>query len=67
MSNCKEINLLVTFDAKVWAKEFSKIYPMVFKYGEGAMPTEELMLGWFANAIMTGYDYARRTPDSLDN
>lgn len=37
------------FDALKWAKEFKRLYPD---------SDEELMLGWFANAIMTGYDKA---------
>lgn len=37
------------FDAQKWAKEFKRLYPD---------SDEELMLSWFANAIMTGYDKA---------
>jgi hypothetical protein len=39
------------FDAQVWAKEFCKINTAI---------DEATMLGWFANAIMAGYDYAHR-------
>ena len=56
----KEINLTQEFSGAVWAKEFSKMYPMILKDGEGAMPTEEIMLTWFCNAIMAGYDHANR-------
>jgi hypothetical protein len=41
-----------TMDAAVWAAEFVKLNP-------GA--DEGLMLSWFANAIMAGYDTARYT------
>jgi len=37
------------FDARVWAKAFCDRFP---GHDEG------LMLGWFANAIMAGYDHA---------
>jgi hypothetical protein len=40
-----------TTDASIWAKEFCKLNPQV---------DEDLMLTWFANAIMTGYDEAQR-------
>ncbi len=52
-----------SFDAKVWANEFCRMFPNMEK---------ETMLGWFANAIMAGYDYkdnekrifkGRRIPD----
>ena len=48
----KEFNLCGTIDAKVWAEEFIKTIkkkPKIAK-DEGAM------IGWFANAIMAGYD-----------
>lgn len=44
-------------DAKVWAQEFMK----TFKAHAGEPPAwldEDLMLGWFANAIMCGWDHA---------
>lgn len=40
-----------TMDAKVWADEFMKMNPPI---------THGLMLGWFANAIMAGYDTAQQ-------
>jgi hypothetical protein len=46
-----EVNLHATIDAEVWAAEFCRLFPDA-DYG--------LMLGWFANAIMTGYDEAMR-------
>lgn len=56
----KEINLHDCIDARIWAKEFSKMYPVILKDGEGATSTEELMIGWFANSIMAGVDEANR-------
>jgi hypothetical protein len=44
------LSLHETFDARVWAAEFVK------RFGGD----EELMIGWFANAIMAGYDIGRR-------
>lgn len=38
-----------TMDAAVWAAEFVKLHPDA---------DEGMMLGWFANAIMAGYDTA---------
>ena len=47
---------LPSFDARDWAKAFCKINP------DG--PPEDVMISWFANALMRGYDEAtsRRTP-----
>lgn len=42
------------FDAHAWAAEFDRIYPP-----EKSRPDIDTMLGWFANAIMTGYDKAK--------
>lgn len=41
----------MTMDANVWAEQFCTLFP-AFKDQQG------WMLGWFANAIMTGYDEA---------
>lgn len=38
-----------TMDAHVWAEKFCEVYP-VFDKGDA--------IGWFANAIMAGYDTA---------
>lgn len=48
------------FDAVVWAREFLHIIvePKI-EIDEG------LMIGWFSNAIMAGYDYARNHPEGL--
>jgi len=51
-----------SMDAKDWAKEFMRIY----KYNQVKnveFIDEDFMLGWFANAIMAGFDEAdRRKP-----
>ncbi len=51
------VRLSGEFDASVWAREWNKAFPVY-------RPSEETMLGWFANAIMSGYDHARRTEDT---
>jgi hypothetical protein len=44
---------LPSFDAVDWAKAFCKLNPQM---------DEELMITWFANALMRGYDeHAART------
>jgi len=43
------LKLHSTMDASIWAKEFCKLNPEV---------DEGVMLSWFANAIMAGYDIA---------
>lgn len=52
-----------TMDAAKWAEEFVKSYHPVGKDlsrpAMNAREAEELMLGWFANAIMAGYDTAQ--------
>lgn len=42
------------FDAKIWVQEWLQ----TIKNHPDIPTDEETMLGWFANAIMTGYDYA---------
>ena len=43
-------------DAVIWAKEFVKI-----ALKKPTIATDEAaMIGWFANAIMTGYDKAKK-------
>lgn len=46
--------LTQTMDARVWAREFERTF------GHLDTPDEGTMLGWFANAIMTGYDEANQ-------
>ena len=51
-----------SMDAKVWAKEFIRLYKNS-RLAPINIPDwldEELMLGWFANAIMAGFDEANR-------
>ena len=43
-----------TMDAQVWAREWIK----TIKDHPNIATDEETMLGWFANAIMAGYDTA---------
>ena len=45
-----EAKLRSTTDAAVWASEFVRVHG-----GD-----EDLMLGWFANAIMQGYEEGQR-------
>lgn len=47
-----EINLTQTPDAAVWAKEWLK----KIKEDPSIATDEGAMIGWFANAIMAGYD-----------
>ncbi len=60
MSN--EPNLHDTIDAKVWAKEFCKRWPNALCQIEGKEGVEseedweDIMVVWFANAIMAGVD-----------
>ena len=52
MSNSIESGLVGNFDAQVWATEFCK----AVKEKPHIASDESTMLGWFANAIMAGYD-----------
>ena len=47
------------FDAQVWAREWLK----TIKDNPGIPQDEGTMISWFANAIMAGYDNARRKYD----
>lgn len=53
----EELNLHGTIDAKVWAKEFCRLFPDAY---------EGLMISWFANAIMTGVDSVPRADEWHD-
>ena len=44
-----------TVDARVWAKEWLE----TIKAHPGIEHDEAAMIGWFANAIMAGYDTAQ--------
>jgi hypothetical protein len=54
-----------SMDAVVWAKEFMRIYNSP-KIGN-LLLDEDLMRAWFANAIMAGYDEARRRYEKSGN
>lgn len=50
------------FDARKWAEKFCEII------SDGRAIDEDMMVGWFANALMVGYDKGRgvevtRLPD----
>lgn len=49
-------------DAQVWAHEFMEFW----KENPIHIMDEEFMLGWFANAIMAGYDEARRKYETVN-
>ena len=52
----RQIDPLQTIDAKLWADEF-----MATKQRLGDAEFDHaMMLGWFANAIMRGYDEGKR-------
>ena len=58
-----EPDLHSTFDARVWAEEFVRIsrqegWRSVDTPGapEDKLIDEGLMIGWFANALMAGYE-----------
>lgn len=59
-----------TMDATKWAKEFCKRYPSALCQIEGHEGVtqgddfEHVMVGWFANAIMTGHDHAHQNRQS---
>ena len=56
-----KINLHDTTDAAVWADEWLKT---IDKHPN--IPTDKgTMIGWFANAIMAGYDAGRAAGESL--
>jgi len=57
-----EIDLVGEFDAMKWAEEFQRIV-----VDGGLTIDKELMLGWFANAIMAGHDYARNHPSTIES
>ena len=51
--------ILRSFDARDWARHFVAHVKAI----PGLAEDEETMTGWFANAIMRGYDEARRDAD----
>ena len=48
-------------DALAWAQEFMKTVRQ-----NNVEVDEDFMLGWFANAIMTGFDSARRRYETVN-
>lgn len=52
----KEDILIGQFDASVWAEEFVK----TVKRKPKIATDEDTMRGWFANAIMAGYDKGKK-------
>ena len=67
-----EVDLHSTTDATVWADEFCKRWPTALSQVEGREGVEseddwrEIMVGWFANAIMAGVDSEARKSDAHD-
>lgn len=68
-----EVDLHSTADATVWADEFCKRWPTAYSQVEGREGVEteedwrEIMVGWFANAIMAGVDSESRKRDAHDS
>jgi hypothetical protein len=59
-----EHELVSTTDATIWVQEWLK----TIKEHPGIPTDEDAMLGWFANAIMAGWDESKRnTRDRLLN
>ena len=55
--------LVQTIDARIWAREFVKIFTKTRLLRAGI--SEQDMIGWFANSIMAGFDEARRRDREL--
>lgn len=55
------IDLHSTMDAEVWSGEFCRI---VGEKIPALRDEQDWMLGWFANAIMAGYDAAKREAEA---
>lgn len=56
-TSTEETTLVNSFQARVWAREFCKRFPQ---------SDENLILTWFANAIMAGYDEGVRDSSSYE-
>lgn len=55
-------NLIGEFDAEVWANQWLEVIAK-----NPTIPTDKgTMIGWFANAIMAGYDKGRRDEQKRD-
>jgi len=57
----KALNLHDTIDAKIWTLAFMKS----IKEHPSIATDPMTMVGWFANAIMAGFDEAKRRDQSL--
>jgi hypothetical protein len=55
--------LLETTDAKVWAEEFCRVFGERIPALRGK---QDWVHGWFANAIMVGYDAGKRDAGRAD-
>jgi hypothetical protein len=55
-------NFNQSFDARVWARQFVQMG----KQNPSIATDEATMIGWFANAIMRGYDEHERKPRLLE-
>lgn len=55
-----KVNLNDTMDAMIWADEFMRIFGEKIHQTSGECIDHDLMLSWFANAIMAGFDEATR-------
>ena len=62
MKAMSEHELLQTMSANTWAEQF------MLRFGENKAAIDlDVMLGWFANAIMSGYDHAMRRKTNESN
>jgi hypothetical protein len=62
MTSATEMELVGNTDAQRWAQEFVRMVT-----ANPAIPTDEgTMIGWFANAIMAGYDEGTRKERQRD-
>ena len=59
MSEVIEQKLIGNLDALVWSQEFVRLFEN-HVVGVNEKVDEGLMLSWFANAIMTGFDESQR-------
>ena len=53
---------LPSFDARDWAKAFCRRFMVLHRDGYDTKPVDDdeaLMVTWFANALMRGYDHPR--------
>lgn len=65
--NKAQVNLGNEFDAKIWAKEFMRLFNENTQKQNHLWIDESLMIAWFASAIMAGYDHAMNTSPTTAN